>query len=89
MVKDHFTREAPVGSKGSYMNHSTDRIVHTTAFTTPVVNRWLVKTKLLNGFVMKNRPIALWTNALPQSYISFQIREETRCRHYMGYSFSE
>ena len=31
----------PISSKGSFMHHPTDRITHTTAFVTPVVEHWL------------------------------------------------
>ena len=31
----------PISSKVFYMHHYTDRIVHTTAFVTPVVEHWL------------------------------------------------
>ena len=32
----------PINSKGSfYMHHPTDRMAHTTAFVTPVVEHWL------------------------------------------------
>ena len=53
MVKDHSDNERgnpllqhrplfPISSKGSfYMHHPTDRIIHTTAFVTPVVEHWL------------------------------------------------
>ena len=53
MVKDHSDSERgnplpphgllfPISSKGSfYMHHPTDRITHTTAFVTPVVEHWL------------------------------------------------
>ena len=30
-----------INSKFFYMHHPTDRIVHTTAFVTPVVEHWL------------------------------------------------
>ena len=30
-----------INSKGSFMHHPTDRITHTTAFVTPVVEHWL------------------------------------------------
>ena len=50
MVKDHFDSEKgnplpphrlllSINSKGSF--HPTDRITHTTAFVTPVVEHWL------------------------------------------------
>ena len=51
MVKDHSDSERgnpmpllfPISSKGwfFYMHHPTDRIIHTTAFVTPVVEHWL------------------------------------------------
>ena len=53
MVKDHSDSEKgnplpphrlllSINSKGSYyMHHPTDRITHTTAFVTPVVEHWL------------------------------------------------
>ena len=53
MVKDHSDSEKgnplpphwlffPIKSKGFfYMHHPTDRISHTTAFVTPVVEHWL------------------------------------------------
>ena len=31
----------PISSKGSFMHHPTDRVIHTTAFGTPVVEYWL------------------------------------------------
>ena len=51
MVKDHSDSERgnplpphgllfPINSKG-YMHYPTDRIAHTTAFVTPVVEHWL------------------------------------------------
>ena len=44
------------------MNHPTDRIVHTTAFVTPVVER-----EIANGFTMKDRFDD------PRSYISIPM----------------
>ena len=54
MVKDHSDSEKgnplpphmllfPINSKGYffYMHHPTDRIAHTTAFVTPVMEHWL------------------------------------------------
>ena len=53
MVKDHTDSEKgnplpphgllfPISSKGYFnMHHPTDRIAHTTAFVTPVVEHWL------------------------------------------------
>ena len=52
MVKDHSDSERknplppdgllfPINSNGFYMHHPTDRIAHTTAFVTTVVEHWL------------------------------------------------
>ena len=52
MVKDHSDSEKgnplppnrllfPINSKVFYMHDPTDRIAHTTAFVTPVVEHWL------------------------------------------------
>ena len=52
MVKDHSDSERgnplpphgllfPINSKEIYMHHPTDRIAHTMAFVTPVVEHWL------------------------------------------------
>ena len=52
LVKDHSDSERgnllpphgllfPNSNKGSYMYHPTDRIAHTKAFVTPVVEHWL------------------------------------------------
>ena len=64
MVKDHLDSEKgnplpphgllfPISSKGYfYMHHPTDRIIHTTAFVTPVVEPWL------------EREIAQWVHSM-------------------------
>ena len=42
MVKDHSDSEKGNPQLGFfYMHHPTDRIAHTTAFVTPVVEHWL------------------------------------------------
>ena len=43
MVKDHSDGLFfPINSKGSFIvRHHTDRIAHTSAFVTPVVEHWL------------------------------------------------
>ena len=44
MVKDHSDseKENPLPQQGFfYMHHPTDRITHTTAYVTPVVEHWL------------------------------------------------
>ena len=54
------------------MHHPTDRITHTTAFVTPVVEHWLERE--IAQWVLPHegsirRPIAPWANALPLSYV--------------------
>ena len=34
-------KSSPCGGSGFYMHHPTDRIAHTKAFVTPVVEHWL------------------------------------------------
>ena len=41
MVKDHSDSERGKQQGLFYMHHPTDRITHTTAFVTPVVEHWL------------------------------------------------
>ena len=67
MVKDHSDSERgnplpphgllfPISSKGFfYMHHPTDRITHTTAFVTPVVERWLEREIAQWVHTMKDR----------------------------------
>ena len=67
MVKDHSDSETgnplsphrllfTINSKGSfYMHHPTDRITHTTAFVTPVVEHWLER-KIAQSHTMSERP---------------------------------
>ena len=53
-----------------YMQHPTDRISHTTAFVTPVVEHWLeweIDQWVHEGSL--RRPIAPWVNAQPLSYV--------------------
>ena len=70
MVKDHFDSEKgnplpphrlplSINSKGFYMHHATDRITHTTAFVTPVVEHWL---RTRNSSILKTRAITLYTD---------------------------
>ena len=54
------------------MHHPTDRITHTTAFVTPVVEHW--QEREIAQWVHPHegsirRPTAPWANALPLSYI--------------------
>ena len=77
-VKDHSDSEKgnPLPPGFFYMHHPTDRIAHTTAFVTPVVDHWL------------EREIAQWVHSpkdrsddpshhertlLPRSYISLLV----------------
>ena len=65
MVKDHSDSERgnplpphgllfPISSKGSfYMHHPIDRIVHTTAFVTPVVEHWLERENSFTNLIIQ------------------------------------
>ena len=48
------------------MHHPTDRIIHTTAFVTPVVEHWLERdiAQCVHHEGSIRRPIAPWANAL-------------------------
>ena len=78
MVKDHSDSERrnplPISSKGSFiMHHPTDRIAHTTAFVTPVVEHWLEREIAQWVHPMKDRsddPSHHERTLLPRSYIS-------------------
>ena len=59
-----------------YMHHPTDRIAHTTAFVTPVVDH------ALNTFYLLLHGVG---HIMVKDH-SDSVREKTRCRH-MGYSF--
>ena len=73
MVEDHSDSERgnPLPPHGLlqrffYMHHSTDRITHTTAFVTPVVENWLER-EIAQWFHYEGsirRPIAPVANAL-------------------------
>ena len=71
--KETRCRHISINSKGCFiMHHPTDRIAHTTAFVTPVVEHWLERE--IAQWVQPNegsirRPIAPWANALPLSYV--------------------
>ena len=75
----------PISSKGSYVHHPTNRIAHTTAFVTSVVEHWL------------EREIAQWVHPmndrsddsshhertrLPRNYISLRTLEMNRNKIY-------
>ena len=85
MVKDHSDSEKgnplpphrlllSISSKGSfYMHHPTDRITHTTAFVTPVVEHWLEREIAQWVHTMEDRsddPSHHERTLLPRSYIS-------------------
>ena len=84
MVKDHSDSEKgntlpthgllfSINSKGSfYMHHPTDRITHTTAFVTPVVEHWPEREIAQWVHPMKDRsddPSYHERTLLPRSYI--------------------
>ena len=77
MVKDHSDSERenlllPHGLL-FYMHHPTDRITHTTAFVTPVVDHWLKQEIAQWVHPMKDQsddPSHHERTLLPQSYIS-------------------
>ena len=90
MVKDHSDSDRgntllphrllfPISSKGSFlMHHPTDRIAHTTAFVTPVVEHWLEREIAQWAHPMKDRsddPSHCERTLLPRSYISLQATE--------------
>ena len=84
MVKDHSDSEKgnqlllhrllfPINSNGFYMHHPTDRIAHTTAFVTPVVEHWREREIAQWVHPMKDRsddPSHHERTLLPRSYIS-------------------
>ena len=91
MVKDHSHSERgnplpshrllfPISSKGSfYMHHPTDRIAHTRAFVTPVVEHWLEREISRWVHPMKDRsndPSHHERTLLPRSYISLRWTTE-------------
>ena len=87
MVKDHSDSERGnplpphgllilINSKGSFI---TDRIAHTTAFVTPVVEQWLEREIAQWVHLMKDRsddPSHHERTHLPRSYISLPINDK-------------
>ena len=87
MVKDHSDSERgnslpphgllfPISSKGSFICIIPDRITHTTAFVTPVVEHWLEREIAQWVHAMKDRsddPSHHEQTLLPRSYISLPI----------------
>ena len=68
------------------MHHPTDRIAHTTAFVTPVVEHWLEREIAQWVHPMKDRsddPSHDERTLLPRSYISLPThrRKATHCRY--------
>ena len=101
MVKDHSECEGgnlllphgllfPISKGLFYMHHPTDRITHTTAFVTPVVEHWLEQDIAQWVHPMKDRsddPSHHERTLLPQSYISLprlkrQLFNKTRQYNY-------
>ena len=92
MVKDHSDSERGnrllphgllflISSKGSFFNmhHPTDRIAHTMAFVTPVVEHWLEREIAQWVHPMKDRsedPSHHKRMLLPQIYISLPRRQK-------------
>ena len=67
------------------MHHPLDRITHTTAFGTPVVERWLER-KIAQGSIIKDRsddPSHHERTLLPGSYISLCTDEAWPNSRYM------
>ena len=84
MVKDHSDSEKgnplPPLFHFFYMHHPTDKIAHTTAFVTPVVEHWLEREIAQWVHPMKDRsdnPSHHERTLLPRSYISLLIRRVT------------
>ena len=91
MVKDHSDSEKEnpmpphrllfsINSKGSFICTIPDRIAHTTAFVTPVVEHWLEREIAQWVHPMKDRsddPSHHEWTLLPRSYISLLQMEET------------
>ena len=68
-----------INSKGSFICTIPDRIAHTTAFVTPVVEHWLEREIAQWVYPMKNRsddPSHHERTLLPQSYISLPLTYE-------------
>ena len=77
------------------MHHPTDRIIHTTAFVTTVVEHWLEREYKKEGPGRKENVLFNTINICYLCYVTSGIwlritqiiREETCCYHFMGYSF--
>ena len=76
------TRCRHIGYSFFYMHHPTDRIAHTTAFVTPVVEHWLERDIAQWVHPMKDRsddPSHHERTLLPRSYISLPFNS-----HYLS-----
>ena len=79
MVKDHSDSNGllfSIDSKDFYMHHPTDRITHTTAFVTPVVEHWLEREIAQWVHTVEDRsddPSHHERTLLPRSYISLLL----------------
>ena len=90
MVKDHSDRREKTCCRHIgysfqqqgffYMHHPADRIIHTTAFVTPVVEHWLEREIAQWVHPMKDRsddPSHHERTLLPRSYISLRCVVDT------------
>ena len=71
-VKNHSDLEGKSAAATFYMHHPTDRIAHTTAFVTPVVEHWLEREIAQWVHPMKDQsddPSHHERTLLPRSYI--------------------
>ena len=90
MVKYHSDRLLlPINSKGSFICTIPDRIAHTTAFVTPVVEHWLEREIAQWVHPMKDRsddPSHYERTLLPPSYISLpatiRFTQNVSCNFY-------
>ena len=77
----------PINSKGSFICTIPDRIAHTTAFATPVVEHWLERELAQWVHPMKDRsddPSHHERTLLPRSYISL-----TSCLRVSGQEYGQ
>ena len=93
MVKDHSDSEKgkplrphrllfPISSKGYFISTIQDRIAHTTAFVTPVVEHWLEREIAQCLHPMKDRSVDQSHHErtlLPRSYISLSVSVRKYC----------
>ena len=68
-----------LATSGLLYAHPTDRIAHTTAFVTSVMEHWLEQeiAKWVHHEGVIRRPIAPGVDTLPWSYISLPVTKET------------